>query len=171
MKKLASSRVVMCERLESRQLLSAALLTIETDSATLQTEGHTLSVKLNAFLTNFSAAVPAGTAGRKALRTDINVFESDLESVMGQVTTDLSILSVDAVGGGPSEAAAIASLKNDIVTGRTALKADASDIKNLLIAHPTLIIASAKVIRNDTQVNNDFTALKADVTTLKTDLS
>jgi hypothetical protein len=171
MKKLACSRVVMCERLENRQLLSAALFTIETDTATLQTESHTLDVKLTAFLNHFLAAVPAGTSGRGALRNDINAFSSDLDSVIGQVTTDLSILSVDAVGGGPSEVAAIATLKNDIVTGRIALKADASDIKNLLIAHPTLIIASAKVVRNDTQFNSDFTTFKTDVTTLKTDLS
>jgi hypothetical protein len=168
MKNLVSGRVAMCERLENRQLLSAALLTIEADTATLQTDGHTLSAKLNTLLTNFLAAVPAGVAGRKALRTDINVFNSDLESVMGQVTTDLSILSVDA--GGAGEAAAITTLRSDILTGRTALKADASDIKNVLTAHPTLLATAAKLVKDDTHVNNDFTVFKADVTRLKTDL-
>jgi len=159
----------MCEPLERRQLLSATVTTIQADAATLQAEGHTLGVKLNTLLTDFLAAVPSGTAGRKALKTDINEFRGDVQSVMGQVTTDLSIISVDASG--PGEANAIAALRTDILLGRNSLKADASDIKNVLVAHPTLITTSAKVGKEKTDVDTAFSAFKKDVTTLKGDLA
>jgi hypothetical protein len=61
-------------------------------------------------------------------------------------------------------------LKSDVTTGRMALKADFSDIKNLLVAHPSLIASSAQVTKDYTHIGSEFTAFKAGVAQLKSDL-
>lgn len=164
------SGIAMIEPLESRQLFSASVATIEADLATLQAAVTTQRIAITTLKTDLLSTIPAGTAGRGALVRDLKAIHAVAKSSRATITADLTAI-IDATGNPSAKAAAVATLKTDVDNFSATFKADLTAAKAVIAKHPTLISADVKLTTDEAAVQGDYQAVKADLVRVVDDLT